>query len=399
LRLSLVCPRLGEERINTENETGTSIGTEVNTHPTILVVGASGLVGQAAFGHFADRAEWNVIGVSRRPPSAINRGRWLPLDLTDPAACRETLSSVNVTHLIYAAVHESAGLTGGWFDDAVIARNQAMLRNVVDHLLARNELCHISLLQGTKAYGIHHPAIGWQGVDNPLRERAPRRQHPNFYFLQEDYLRERQSQGSWGLTIFRPTVVYGDALGNNMSVIPVLAAWGVLLREEERPLDYPGMRMSHMVREAVDADLVARALHWAALSEAAWGSTYNLTNGDVFTWPGVWPAIADCLGMTVGEHRPTRLVDALPALADRWASLVERHALRSPTGVLEFAGQNSMIYADLLLSGDDPPEGPILNSTVAIRQDGFTHCLDTEAMFRKWFRRLEEQRLIPPRPS
>ena len=69
-----------------------------------------------------------------------------------------------------------------------------MLRHVMDPLLASADIRHVSLLQGTKAYGIHHPSVGWTGVRNPLRERHPRVEHPNFYFLQEDYLRAKQDR-------------------------------------------------------------------------------------------------------------------------------------------------------------------------------------------------------------
>ena len=248
----------------------------------------------------------------------------------------------DVTHVVYAALFEMPGLSSGWFDEDVIHRNESMLQNLVEPLVATADIRHVSLLQGTKAYGMHHPSIGWRGVKNPLREREPRRPHPSFYFLQEDYLRARQGGSSWGLTIFRPTVIYGDATGNNMNLIPVLAAWAALLRDEGRPLDFPGQLLSTMVREAADADLVARALAWAAHSPDAAGGTYNLTNGDVFLWQNVWPVIADAMGMPVGDHRPTELLHELPDRAAQWSALVDRFGLRSPTNILEFVGYNSL---------------------------------------------------------
>lgn len=39
---------------------------------------------------------------------------------------------------------------------------------------------------------------------------------------------------------------------------------------------------------------------------------------------------------------------------------------------------------------------PAIVSTVKLRQAGFTEMIDTEDMFRKWFRVFEEQRLLPP---
>jgi nucleoside-diphosphate-sugar epimerase len=369
----------------------------MDTRFKVLIAGASGLVGQAAVRNFASLPDWDVVAVSRRRPVHAESVEWLPLDLNDPIECTRALSSLcDVTHVVYAALFETPGLSSGWFDEDVIHRNESMLQNLVEPLLATADIRHVSLLQGTKAYGMHHPSIGWRGVKNPLREREPRTPHPNFYFLQEDYLRDRQGGSSWGLTIFRPTVIYGDATGNNMNLIPVLGAWAALLRDEGRPLDFPGQLLSTMVREAADADLVARALAWAALSPDAMGGTYNLTNGDVFLWQNVWPVIAEAMGMPVGDHRPTELLHELPDRAAQWSALVDRFGLRSPTNILDFVGYNSLVYADGLLSGQDPPGGPVLNSTIALRLAGFHDCMDTEDMFRKWFRRIQEQRMVPP---
>ena len=56
--------------------------------------------------------------------------------------------------------------------------------------------------------------------------------------------------------------------------------------------------------EAVDADLIAEALAWAAEAPAARGQTFNITNGDVFVWENVWPAIAQALGLEPAFDHP-----------------------------------------------------------------------------------------------
>ena len=38
--------------------------------PTLLVAGASGLIGQAALEHFSHRPGWDVLALSRRRPDA-----------------------------------------------------------------------------------------------------------------------------------------------------------------------------------------------------------------------------------------------------------------------------------------------------------------------------------------
>ncbi|MCW2547284.1 MAG: NAD-dependent epimerase [Mycobacterium sp.] len=347
--------------------------------------------------HFTSLPGWEVLGVSRRPPRNHDPAHWLSLDLADESACNTALSQLaDVTHVIYAAVHELPGLSPGWLDESVMERNAAMLRNVMEPLLATADVRHVSLLQGSKAYGLHHP-VGRTDARNPLRERHPRVEHPNFYFLQEDYLRAKQHGMAWALTVFRPTVVYGDAIGTNMNLIPVIGAWAALLRDEGRALDFPGRQLSSQLKEAVDADLVARALSWAAESESDAAGVYNLTNGDTFRWQEAWSVIAETFGMQVGSHAPTTLLEELPARQKQWAAMVDRYSLLAPTNIVDLVGYNSLVYADQLLSGHDPTDGPVLNSTIAVRQAGFGECMDTEDMFRKWFQRLQQLRVLPPK--
>ncbi|MCY3646018.1 MAG: NAD-dependent epimerase/dehydratase family protein [Chloroflexi bacterium] len=365
----------------------------------VLIAGASGLVGYAAVRHFGTLPGWEAVGVSRRVPAGLpEEAELLSVDLLDAEACERVFGAMsNVTHLVYAALQEVPGLMPGWVDPEVIERNASMLRNLFEPLSrAASGLEHVSLLHGTKAYGLHHPSIGAKGVKVPLREREPRREHPNFYFEQEDYLRAKQAEGGWELTTWRPTVIYGDAPGNNMNPIPVIGAYAALLREEGKPLDFPGKPGAPTLREAVDADLVAHALSWATEEPAAWGGTFNLTNGDVFMWENVWPAIAETLGMEAGEARQVSLVEEMPKLAAEWSALVERYRLNSPADLVEYCGYNSLIYADTVLGAPNRPPLPILNSTIAVRQAGFTECMDTEDMFRKWFARLQETGAIPP---
>jgi nucleoside-diphosphate-sugar epimerase len=321
----------------------------------------------------------------------------IALDLTDPAACRRALGRVGgVTHVVYAALQEGPGLLPGWFEDELIERNAMMLRNLLAALDLRS-LQHVSLLQGTKAYGVHRPEIGPDRAPLPLRERAPRVEHPNFYWLQEDELRARQAGAEWGLTILRPTVVYGATGHVNMNPLPAIAAYAALQRSAGEPLHFPGTETRRSQREAVDADLVARALRWAATSPAAAGGTFNLTNGDVFCWDTVWPVIAATFGMEVGEHRPMSFAGDLPRRDAEWAALVARHDLVAPATIEDFVGANSLVYADVVMA-EQQTACPFVNSTIAARQAGFADCLDTADMFVDLLHRMADERRIPPLP-
>lgn len=362
---------------------------------TVLVVGASGVVGNATAERFA-AAGREVVAVSRRPVD-IEGVDWRRLDLLDPIACRELAADLgDVTSVVYAALQENPGLFAGWTDDELIERNARMARNLFDPLLdVAESLAHVSLLHGTKAYGVHLRELA-AGIHMPLRERVPIRPHRNFYFEQENHLEAlRRSGAGFGLTTFRPTVVYGAATGNNMNPMPVLAAYGVLLRDAGEPLHFPGA-FPDLLREAVDASLLADVLVWAADAAGVDGEAFNVTNGDVFTWEEVWPTIAEALDMEVGGDRPVSLAEWLPQHGDRWAALVDRGDLDARRDLVEFVGPNSLVYADLvtgaapyLASGTRP--GIIVNSTIKLRQAGFDGCLDSADMFAGLIERLTTQ--------
>lgn len=365
------------------------------SNPVVLIVGASGLVGRAAVRRFAATPGWDVIGVSRRIPAGPDRGRHLSLDLADADACRALVETVGagVTHLVFAAQYEALGLADGWFDEAAIDLNLRMLRNLFEPLVARGKLRHVSLMQGSKAYGMHDPAL-FGRIRIPLRERDPRLEHPNFYLAQQDFLRERQSEGDWGLTIFRPTIIYGDAPGVNMNVIRPIAVYAALEREKGNRLHYPGKSYDQPFREAADSDLVAEALGWAATAPEARDRIFNVTNGDSFTWRFMWHAVAESFGMEPGEHRPISLAEELPRRDLEWAALVDRYGLDAPRTILEHVGANSLLYADWMLGAIDGVVAPV-NSTIALRQAGFHACIDSEDMFRKWFGRVQDEGVVP----
>ena len=360
---------------------------------TILIAGASGVIGAAAAEHFAGLPDWRVIGVSRRPPDpAPARYEHIALDLIDGAACRAAAARFEgVTHVAYAALFEKPGLMAGWLEADQMQTNLSMMRNLMDPLLERARgLRHVSVLQGTKAYGAHVHRI-----KVPARERSPRDPHDNFYWLQEDYIRGAQSGAAWDFTIWRPQIVLGGAVGVAMNLIPVIGAYGAICRELGLPFFCPGEH-DHII-EAVDADLIARALSWVAEAPAARGETFNITNGDVFVWENVWPAIAAALSLEPAFGQPVQLSRFLPEHAEVWDRIVARHGLK-PIPMAQLVGQ-SHHYADLLFAwGATGPLPATLVSTIKLRQAGFSDCVDTEAMFDKWLGRLAERRVLP-RPT
>jgi nucleoside-diphosphate-sugar epimerase len=356
----------------------------------VLVAGATGLVGEAAVEAFA-AAGWDVIAVSRRTPEPVGKFQRLAVDLTDAAACRDAFGALSeVTHVVYAALFEKPGLIAGWREADQMATNLAMLRNLMAPLSAAAKgLAHVTLLQGTKAYGAHvRPAIPL-----PARERASRDAHENFYWLQEDYLRELAAARGFAWTIFRPQIIVGAAAGVAMNPLLALGAYAAIRRELGEDFAYPG-GVAH-VMEMVDPRLLGQAFVWAAGAPAARNETFNITNGDVFAWPEVWPALAAAYGLEQGADEPRRLAEWLPAHAEVWDRVVAKRGLR-PIGLLRFLGESHHYIDALTRPGVTELARPILVSTIKLRQAGFGAYYDTEETLSYWIGEMVRRRLIPP---
>ena len=364
---------------------------------TVLIAGATGLVGYAAMKHFGAAGDCpgdcDVIALSRRRPDETFGARFIVLDLTDAAGCASVLAELGaVTHLVYAALYERPGLVAGWREQEQIATNDQMLRNLLEPLaVVAPGLKHVTLLQGTKAYGVHVRPLAVPAREN----RSEMHEQPNFYWNQENYVRAKQAGQGWAWSILRPVLIVGESTGSAMNVIPALGAYAALRRWDGfDDLPFPGG--APRVAQAVDADLLARAIAWAGEADNARNEIFNVTNGDVFVWQNIWPAIADALGMRDGGAEPLSLDAVTRQREADWERVRARYHLRS--GALDAFVGLSFEYADYTMGyGRDQPGPPALVSTIKLQQAGFHEVMDTEAMFRKWFALFQDKRLLPPR--
>ena len=354
----------------------------------VLVTGASGLLGVAAIEKFLS-AGWEVVGVSRRKPE-LPSGRdieFLPVDLRDEQAARAAFEPLtNVTHIAHTALHEKPELVAGWSSKEQIETNNAMLRNVVEPIVrTASHFQHISILQGTKIYGVHlHP------IPIPARERDARKDHPNFFFDHEDYAREMGARHGFSYTALRPQLVTGPTPGA-LNVLPAIGVYAAIRREKGEPFGFPGG--PSFVWEAAEADLVADVMVWAAQAPQAANEAFNITNGDVFEWRNVWPALAETLGVETGPDTPTSVAAYLEENAHVWDQIVAKDALRS-RNLRELVGQGDQ-HADFAFAYG-APEGPrAFVSTIKLRQAGFTKVIDTEESFRKALQSLIDRKLLP----
>jgi nucleoside-diphosphate-sugar epimerase len=356
--------------------------------PVVLVVGASGLIGTAAAAEHLAHGH-RVVAMSRRPPQLppSDRLQHVAADLLDADAVASALSAVeHVDAVVYAAAFEKPGLVAGWSDPEQMRTNLAMLRTVLT-ALAADPPAHVTLLQGTKAYGVH-----LHRIPLPARERHPRDPHPNFYWLQEDFLREYAAQHDTRWTILRPVQVVGPVHGVAYCTPPVIGAYAAIARETGEPFAFPGGRFAPV--QAVDVRLVAQAAVWSRTAPTAWGEHFNLTNGEVFSWAELWPALGEVFGIEAGEPHRQRLTEFFARHGDTWRAIVRRHDLL-PLELPELLGASAQ-YADYTFGADlTGPADPALVSTVKVKLAGFGEVRDTEAMFRSALEALIDQRVLP----
>jgi nucleoside-diphosphate-sugar epimerase len=355
---------------------------------TILIVGASGVVGAAALNHFAALPDWNVIALSRRFVNLPFLAQHLSVDLTDRQACEQAAQGLaHVTHIFYAALYELPELVAGWQDARQMAVNEAMLRNLLDALEpVAKRLRHITLMQGTKAYGGHvEPA------PVPAKESLPRHPHKNFYWLQEDLLRTRQPNAAWTFTVLRPQIVFGYSVFSPMNIIAAIGAYAVLQREQGLPLSFPGG--GRYINGASDSRMIARAAEFAATHEIAANETYNVVNGDTLVWQDIWASIAARFKMPVGKPAALCLAENMPKHEALWAQLVNKHDLASFT-LAEIISSSWQFTDRAFAHGVEYPADSVL-STLKLRQHGFADCYDTEASLHDWLETMQKNRLLP----
>ena len=123
-------------------------------------------------------------------------------------------------------------------------------------------------------------------------------------------------------TALRPQLVTGATPGA-LNVLPAIGVYAAIRREKGEPFGFPGG--PSFVWEAADADLVADVMVWAAQSPQAANEAFNITNGDVFEWRNVWPAMAKILGVETGPDMPTSVAAYLKENADLWDRIVTKY--------------------------------------------------------------------------
>jgi len=347
---------------------------------TALVVGATGVIGRGLIQQLAERADWRVVGLARRPPAADRANlRYVTVDLLDRDDAAAKLAELGeVTHIFYCAFVDAPSQA------EQVAPNLALLRHVVElgtpHMPA---LERVVLIEGNKWYGSH---LG--PFKTPAKEDDPRCPPPMFYHDQQDFLEDYARDQNWAWTALRPQTVCGFSLGSPMNLMTAIGVYAAVRKRQGLPFSFPGKSGAfEAVYQVTDAVHLARAQLWAATSPAAADRPFNVTNGDFFRWVHLWPQLADFFGLEVGGVETRRLAETMPPLSPLWDEIVSEHRL-------EPHRMDALVkwpFADYVFGCD----WDVMTSTTRIRQAGFHDVVDSETMFLDLFRRFRAARIIP----
>jgi nucleoside-diphosphate-sugar epimerase len=348
----------------------------MNRKRTALVVGASGIIGDAVVRELQGRPDWKVRALPRTFADGVES---IKADLLNAQATAAALKSASdTTHVFYAALKGGRDLAE---EEAI---NAAMLRNLLDGLKAAGApLARVVHYQGAKVYGVH---LGRAVA--PFYEDDPRHLSPNFYYAQEDILRERARAGEFEWAILRPDVVVGDIVGNPMNIVMVMGVFAALSKEAGIPLRFPG---SHNVYDGVfaqttDSGWMARASVWAALDPAARNEAFNLVN-EPFRWERIWKRVAQAFEMEVGPPQPLSLAKQMPAKASDWQRLAERHGLQT----LPYEKLVAWPFGDFIFN----TEFDMISDMGKIRRAGFTEAVETGDTVVQAIASLRRQKVLP----
>jgi acetolactate synthase I/II/III large subunit len=183
---------------------------------SVLVTGASGLVGRRVVALLAGRPGLAVVAADVRPPRAPVSGVTdVRLDVRDPALA-ETLRR----HAVDSVVHLAAVVTPGADSsrDLEYSIDVEGTRNVLDACLGAG-VGHLVYTSSGAAYGYH--------ADNPvpLRESDPLRGNPEFAYahhkrlVEEMLARCRAEHPQLAQLVFRPGTILGEHAANPITAL------------------------------------------------------------------------------------------------------------------------------------------------------------------------------------
>lgn len=276
--------------------------------------------------------KWELIGLCTSPPKHM---RWCEgkdiklvyLDLLNDTDSKEKISNnadiARATHLFYAAYREQKD------EESQIKVNMKMFKNCLENVNSvAKSLEKVVLYTGAKYYGVH---LG--PYKTPASEDDPRLSVPNFYYNQEDFLKDFQLGKQWTWNVVRPNEIIGYSKGF-MNIGVTLAVYATLCKELHLKFKFPGTVKSwEVINDASDSKLIAQMVDWLSTTsnKSVHNEAFNIVNGDLYRWKFLFPKLAEYFGLEVEgpkEGETFKLSEYLKGAEESWEQIVVKYELK-----------------------------------------------------------------------
>ncbi|KAE9581310.1 Short chain dehydrogenase gsfE [Colletotrichum fructicola] len=273
---------------------------------TAIITGANGISGFNTMRALLDSPKrWKTIYcLSRKPPpeemmallspEAQSRIEIVTCDfLQEPASIAKSMTQAGVRadHIFfYSYIHKD------WSEaEALVESNVKLLKNFLGALeLAEIKPSRFVLQTGGKNYGVH---IG--RVRTPLLESDPQPRHlqPNFYYPQEDMLKEFCAKHGTSWNIIMPTAVIGTSSNASMNTFWSFAVYAAIQARKGESLAFGGdWEQWQYEYYHCSARMTGYLSEWAALEQGCANQAFNTQDGGPFTWERFFAELARWFG-------------------------------------------------------------------------------------------------------
>ncbi|KAI5454809.1 hypothetical protein NCC49_003691 [Naganishia albida] len=271
--------------------------------PTAIVFGASGISGTATLKALLSTPTSqykSILAVSRRPPSVDdpdNRIKHVNVDL-----------SGSVDDIAKGLSEAGAGDAKHVFFYSYIAKEEE--EDLVETNKKLFGALEVLLLQtGYKYYGVHKG--GEYLAQTPFRESAQRHKGLNFYYVQEDMLKEAAKKNGYHWIVSRPNFILGESKGNFMSLAVTLGLYASIQKHLDQPLVFPGSSATYNLPYDFST-ATHNAAHQLYLvnTKTAFDRAFNVHDGQPLRFADVWPKVAEYFGLSLSTPPADEAPDA-----------------------------------------------------------------------------------------
>ncbi|CAF4781111.1 unnamed protein product [Rotaria sp. Silwood1] len=360
--------------------------------------GANGISGTAMVDLLIEKSsnEWShIICISRRPfqlDIKDDRIDFISIDILTATVDEivnelEKVNGRTITDVFHYTYIEKKD------EDELDKINKILLEKALEACvkIANKTIQTFSLQTGYKYYGVHKSNEDL--AELPFIEDAPRHKGSNFYFTQEDLLKDYALKHEWKYIITRPSIIIGLAKGNFMNFAVTIALYATIQKELGQPLLFPGNRKAwNRISDHSTASNNARFQLWTVLNKNIRNETFNIANGDLVRYRDLWPKIESYFNIPHHEQIlnenevQIKLAEYMPKNKDVWIRIAQRENLDEKA--FDYA---TWAFADGSLKSPNDRHGDLSKA----RRFGWTIEVDTFDGYIQCFDRLKQLKVIP----